>query len=279
MPKVVGVRRLCRALERGTMVDSKDLPYEEKEVQQWMDDINAAVRRMRSGPSYTSVYVTFRNETNTKVKTFWIDYSGREVEYETIDPGKEYRQQTYMEHPWVFRRARSSSRLAFNRKIVVYPCDQPQGGKILIQNPRALQWTRDNHRQFPGLFKERTRLLLLCHNFYLKGSNIAESSSGSTTAFVSPLAGAQGNKLSPNGKLKQKALFSLLDKALGLQGASEPSVGTGEVGSCSTMGDEEFCRRFTVLPSDILVRIIGFMAPAIMDVEIPQPSSNVLHEH
>eukprot|EP00270_Netrium_digitus_P014296 TRINITY_DN4837_c0_g1_i5.p1 TRINITY_DN4837_c0_g1~~TRINITY_DN4837_c0_g1_i5.p1 ORF type:complete len:160 (-),score=27.60 TRINITY_DN4837_c0_g1_i5:336-815(-) len=153
-----------------------------------------------------------------------------------------------MEDAWVFRRALSSSRLVFDRKIVVYPSDQPQGGKILIQNPQALQWTQENHRLFPGLFKERTRLLLLYHKFYSKRSTKANSSS-------------------ENG---QSALFPSFDK-----GASETYTGSTEMGTSTTVDeDEEFPRRMIELPGDILVQIIGFMAPAIMDVEIPQPSSS-----
>eukprot|EP00270_Netrium_digitus_P014294 TRINITY_DN4837_c0_g1_i2.p1 TRINITY_DN4837_c0_g1~~TRINITY_DN4837_c0_g1_i2.p1 ORF type:complete len:240 (-),score=12.24 TRINITY_DN4837_c0_g1_i2:446-1165(-) len=160
MPKEGGILEFYRAFE--------ELPYKQDEILQWMYDIDAAVRRIRSGSSETSVFITFRNETDTKVKTFWIDYSGKEVEYVTIAPGSAYVQQTSMEDAWVFRRALSSSRLVFDRKIVVYPSDQPQGGKILIQNPQALQWTQENHRLFPGLFKERTRLLLLYHKFIQK---------------------------------------------------------------------------------------------------------------
>jgi len=42
---------------------------------------------------------------NEKVKVFWLDFNGKEVLYNTLRPGSNYTQQTYIDHVWLIRGA------------------------------------------------------------------------------------------------------------------------------------------------------------------------------
>ncbi|CAI5504550.1 unnamed protein product [Closterium sp. Naga37s-1] len=56
-----------------------------------------------SGPSTKPTVITFRNATDTAVQPYWVDYDGKEVPYECLQPGRVYRQRSFVQHPWVFR--------------------------------------------------------------------------------------------------------------------------------------------------------------------------------
>lgn len=45
--------------------------------------------------------IHFVNCRQRAVKLFWLDYTGKRVEYETVEPGKHIEQKTYLTHPWV----------------------------------------------------------------------------------------------------------------------------------------------------------------------------------
>ncbi|WP_414624324.1 hypothetical protein [Calothrix sp. CCY 0018] len=45
--------------------------------------------------------ITFINQRNVPVKTYWLDYSGKRKFYAQIQPGDKVVQQTYVTHPWV----------------------------------------------------------------------------------------------------------------------------------------------------------------------------------
>jgi hypothetical protein len=44
--------------------------------------------------------ITFVNQSNSSVRLYWLDYGGKRKLSGTIIPGRSYRQQTYMTHPW-----------------------------------------------------------------------------------------------------------------------------------------------------------------------------------
>lgn len=49
----------------------------------------------------TATKLEFMNASVIEIKTFWINYEGHRVYYNSLPPGKSYVQQTYVTHPWV----------------------------------------------------------------------------------------------------------------------------------------------------------------------------------
>jgi hypothetical protein len=45
--------------------------------------------------------VTFVNRTDGFRSVMWIDYNGVPREYQNLDPGQDYAQQTFVGHPWM----------------------------------------------------------------------------------------------------------------------------------------------------------------------------------
>jgi hypothetical protein len=48
-----------------------------------------------------SATINFANDTAAVRQIFWINYSGQRVPYQTLQPGQQYTQPTYITHPWV----------------------------------------------------------------------------------------------------------------------------------------------------------------------------------
>lgn len=55
---------------------------------------------LRSVGGSVSTYITFVNNLDSEVSTYWVNWSGERVFYTSILPGASYRQQTYVGHPW-----------------------------------------------------------------------------------------------------------------------------------------------------------------------------------
>jgi hypothetical protein len=58
-------------------------------------------KSLKSSESIIKKLITFRNETNAPVKTYWLDFEGNRKLYATVQAGEEYDQITYATHPWV----------------------------------------------------------------------------------------------------------------------------------------------------------------------------------
>ncbi len=56
-----------------------------------------------SATSNSQVRFTLVNDTGENIAVYWIDYSGNEILYRTLDPGGEYTQPTYSAHAWAVR--------------------------------------------------------------------------------------------------------------------------------------------------------------------------------
>jgi len=69
--------------------------------------------RLRSEHSKVPTQIKFVNSSFLKVGVYWIDYSGREVQYATVEPRESYTQSTYMTHPWVIRDLASGEAVGF----------------------------------------------------------------------------------------------------------------------------------------------------------------------
>ncbi|KAF9458402.1 von Hippel-Lindau disease tumor suppressor, beta/alpha domain-containing protein [Collybia nuda] len=61
----------------------------------------AAVPCLRSLNGGASTYVTFFNNRPEAVRVYWIDMEGKKKLYKTLQHSGTYRQQTYVNHPWV----------------------------------------------------------------------------------------------------------------------------------------------------------------------------------
>ena len=63
--------------------------------------------RVRSYQSHVPTGVSFVNESALSVDILWLDYSGRETPYQTLEPGGSTGFKTFVTHPWIVRDKRS----------------------------------------------------------------------------------------------------------------------------------------------------------------------------
>ncbi|PPK70439.1 hypothetical protein V5P93_000680 [Actinokineospora auranticolor] len=57
----------------------------------------------RSPPSDHGVTITFANLRSDRVVIYWVDFDGREVLYNALNPGESYKQPTFTGHIWIVR--------------------------------------------------------------------------------------------------------------------------------------------------------------------------------
>eukprot|EP00898_Chlorokybus_atmophyticus_P005771 jgi/Chlat1/6195/Chrsp427S05726 len=119
------------------------------------------LERHRSLLCAQRIHVLFVNETGQTLKLYWLDYAGQEVEYDTLEPAQEYRQQTFVTHPWRFISA-DGIKMLVDRRDTYFPA--PEDTVVRIRNPEPLLWSRETHKRFPDGFKESTKTLLRVHH-------------------------------------------------------------------------------------------------------------------
>lgn len=56
---------------------------------------------IKSENSRSATSVTFVNQTDVAVRTYWLNFNGHRVYYRDIPAGESYTQQTFVTHPWV----------------------------------------------------------------------------------------------------------------------------------------------------------------------------------
>src|SRR6185295_5972433 len=61
----------------------------------------ARENRFKSTAGVTTATLTVINNTDQPVKSFWLDYSGNRVFYRQVAAHKQYKQATWLTHPWV----------------------------------------------------------------------------------------------------------------------------------------------------------------------------------
>jgi len=76
---------------------------------------------IKSAASDVSTYVNFKNNSSFVCEVFWIDFEGNEVLYNTLNPGDSYRQETYVEHPWVARDVKTRDFMLVNGTRLFFP--------------------------------------------------------------------------------------------------------------------------------------------------------------
>lgn len=60
-------------------------------------------RRQKSGPSDQDLIFRVENTSSVRLRLFWINSSGQEREYQTVEPGQSISQHSYVGHAWLFR--------------------------------------------------------------------------------------------------------------------------------------------------------------------------------
>mmetsp|Transcript_1641 Transcript_1641/g.5594 ORF Transcript_1641/g.5594 Transcript_1641/m.5594 type:complete len:264 (-) Transcript_1641:2480-3271(-) len=110
---------------------------------------------MRSTSSDESTYILFENQTESRVKLYWLNYDGQEVAYRSIEPGRVHRQQTFMTHPWTFKlldpgTEKRETDVVVDDRRVVFPNDDSGPRKAVLRKPSLWEWSPDNHKKhFP----------------------------------------------------------------------------------------------------------------------------------
>lgn len=61
----------------------------------------AEAKGLKSTEEKAETFVTFVNKTGMTVQVWWLDFEGKRILYNTLAPDEEYRQQTYLTHPWI----------------------------------------------------------------------------------------------------------------------------------------------------------------------------------
>lgn len=56
---------------------------------------------VRSGNSDRAAVMHFANSTGRPLKIYWLDFQGQRKFYRELASGQDYRQPTYMTHPWI----------------------------------------------------------------------------------------------------------------------------------------------------------------------------------
>ncbi|WZN61387.1 VHL domain-containing protein [Chloropicon roscoffensis] len=125
---------------------------------------------MRSTSSDESTYILFENQTESRVKLYWLNYDGQEVAYRSIEPGRVHRQQTFMTHPWTFKlldpgTEKRETDVVVDDRRVVFPNDDIGQRKAVLRKPSLWEWSPDNHKKhFPKKFLESTEAFLRVHH-------------------------------------------------------------------------------------------------------------------
>ena len=86
-----------------------------------------------------STGVTFHNRTRHSVEVLWLDYQGQPVWYNHLKPGRSYRQQTYVTHPWVCIESDTGrfEMMELNKKEILFPEEKPIQG-VITEPDRSL---------------------------------------------------------------------------------------------------------------------------------------------
>jgi von Hippel-Lindau disease tumor supressor len=129
---------------------------------------------VRSEHSLHKSFVRFINKSNRTVDVIWINFEGRLVKYNTLQPGVFLDMNTYATHPWIFLDSETQDRLVVESKEVFLPepwyvqyrhlrreelPPTPERTPVYITIPvytlreRSLQIVRDNLLQPDDAFK------------------------------------------------------------------------------------------------------------------------------
>ena len=82
---------------------------------------------LRSLNSNSSTYIRFINRTNSLIKVYWIDFTGKRQHYFDLAPNQTQDQQTYVTHPWLIAES-GSNQPCIN---IFFPNKQP--GTVIIK--------------------------------------------------------------------------------------------------------------------------------------------------
>jgi von Hippel-Lindau disease tumor supressor len=90
------------------------------------------LKGLKSINSGLDTTITFVNRTSQPVKIHWLDYDGKRKPYETLPPGQQCDQPTYVGHPWLVTDAQDRPWGLY------YPDAQPRTVEISAPRPRGV---------------------------------------------------------------------------------------------------------------------------------------------
>lgn len=94
--------------------------------------LNDDAKPKRSVYGRISTGVTFVNKSKHAVQVLWLNYQGQPVWYNDLGPGRSYRQQTYVTHPWVCMECDTGrfELMELNSQEILYPEEKHISGVI-----------------------------------------------------------------------------------------------------------------------------------------------------
>ncbi|XP_030646700.1 von Hippel-Lindau-like protein [Chanos chanos] len=97
---------------------------------------------LRSLHSDVPTFVNFVNKSNGKARAWWLNFSGQPVSYDDISPSHGLKMNTFLTHPWIFRRSETGEKLLVNFNDVYFPAPPeydehgfPQYRTVIITTP------------------------------------------------------------------------------------------------------------------------------------------------
>lgn len=86
----------------------------------------------RSLNSLEKCYIRFVNLTNRTIDVIWIDYSGKYINYKSLNPRVYFDSNTFKTHPWIAIDSNTKDRLHINGEPVYYPHSYQLNSRIMI---------------------------------------------------------------------------------------------------------------------------------------------------
>ncbi len=93
------------------------------------------IGNLRSLESTTKSPVKFINKTDMNIEILWINHSGQEISYGTLQAAPSSHSvkeiNTFVSHPWIAKNCENSQRLLLNKKEIFHP-PQPRIARVVV---------------------------------------------------------------------------------------------------------------------------------------------------
>jgi hypothetical protein len=67
-----------------------------------LEEISCAkAHELKSIKGNVQTFIFFKNQSNSTIKIYWLDYYGKRKLYNTLFPSQQWREHTYLTHPWM----------------------------------------------------------------------------------------------------------------------------------------------------------------------------------
>jgi len=136
------------------LILESELKEAKKEEKKAVVEVKQQNRVVKSSGDGVSTHVNFKNNSSFVCEVFWIDFEGKEVLYNTLNPGDSYRQQTYVEHPWVVRDVETGDFMLVNGARLFFPDAEETIGVITGETREGIKGVSERAKEVIALIAE-----------------------------------------------------------------------------------------------------------------------------